>query len=80
MLTAVTKAVAGGHITPGEATEITKAIDAYVKAYQTAELDDRVARFGQMSDAELMRIAMGGHAKTVTPVSRLLTARLAGKK
>jgi hypothetical protein len=39
-------------------------IDAYVKAYQTAELDDRVARVLQLSDAESMRIAMGG---TPTP-------------
>lgn len=49
-------------------------IDAYVKAYQTAELDDRVARVEQLSDAELMRIAMGGHTDTVAPAFRLLTA------
>jgi hypothetical protein len=70
----VAKAVAAGDVTPNEAAEIGKVIDAYVKAYQTAELDERVARVEQLSDAELMRIAMGGHAKTVTPVSRLLTA------
>jgi hypothetical protein len=77
LMAAVTKAVATGHITPGEATEIGKVIDSYVKAYQTAELDERVARIEQYSDAELMRIAMGGHAaETVTPVS----LRLAGPR
>jgi hypothetical protein len=66
--------VATGHIAPSEAAEIAKVIDAYVKAYQTAELDERVARVAQLSDAELMRIAMGGHtAETATPISRLLT-------
>jgi hypothetical protein len=76
LMAAVTQAVATGHITPGEAAEIGKVIDAYVRAYQTAELDERVARVEQLSDAELMRIAMGGHsADTVTPVSRLLTVR-----
>jgi hypothetical protein len=71
LMAAVTKAVATGHVTPGEATEIAKVIDAYVRAYQTAELDDRVARVRQLSDSELMRIA---HTDTVAPVSRLLTA------
>jgi hypothetical protein len=74
LMAAVAKAVATGHITPGEATEIAKVIDAYVRAYQTAELDERVARMEQLSDAELMRIAMDGSAaQTVEPVSRLLT-------
>ena len=36
--------MATGHITPNEATEIAKVIDAYGKAYQTAELDEGVAR------------------------------------
>jgi hypothetical protein len=68
LMAAVTKAVAAGHITPSEATEIAKVIDAYVKAYQTAELDERVPRIQQASDAELMRIiAMGGHKTDVTP-------------
>ena len=57
LMAAVTKAVATGNITPSEATEIAKVIDAYVKAYQTAELDERVALVHQLSDAELMRIA-----------------------
>ena len=65
-MAAVTKAVAAGHITPSEAAEIAKVIDVYVKAYQTAELDDRVARVEQLSDAELMRVAMGGHEKDGT--------------
>jgi hypothetical protein len=74
LMASVTKAVAAGHITPNEAAEIAKVIDAYVKAYQTAELDDRVARVEQLSDAELMRIALGGRTDIVEPVSRLLIA------
>jgi hypothetical protein len=49
-------------------------IDSFVKAYQTAELDERIVRVEQLSDADLMRIAMGGHAaETVSQVGRLLT-------
>jgi hypothetical protein len=67
-MAAVTKAVATGHITPSEATEIAEVIDAYVRAYQTAELDERVARIEQLSDAELMRIAMGVYQTDVPRV------------
>ena len=53
-----------------------KVIETYVKAFYVAELDERVARVEQLSDAESMRIAMGGRAaETVTSVSRLLTLR-----
>ena len=46
-------------------------IEAYVKAYQTAELDEQMARMERLSDGELMKIAMGGQAEeTVSPVSR----------
>jgi hypothetical protein len=76
IMVAVAKAVAAGDITPNEASEFAKVIDTYVKAFHTAELDERVARMEQLSDAELMRIAMGGQpAEPVTPVSRLLTVR-----
>jgi hypothetical protein len=74
LMAAVTKAVATGNVTPSEATEIAKVIDAYVKAYQTAQLDEREALVHQLSDAELMRIAMSGHGvESVTPLSQLLT-------
>jgi hypothetical protein len=73
---AVAKAVAAGEITPDEGYEFTKMVDSYVRAYHTAELDERVAYVEQLSDADLMRIAMGGQAvEAVTPVSRLLTVR-----
>jgi hypothetical protein len=65
---AIAQAVAAGHITPSEAAEIGKVIEIYVKAYQTAELNDRVARVDQLSDEELMRIIRNGS----TP-PRLLT-------
>ena len=66
LMAAVTKAVATGHITPSEASEVAKLIDAYVRAYQTAELDERVARMKQLSDAELMRIAVGSQQTDIT--------------
>ena len=73
-MAAVARAVANGHITPSEAVEIAKVIDAYVRTYQAAELDERLARPEQLTDAELMRIALGvQETEIVTPVSRLLT-------
>jgi len=70
---AVAEAVAAGHITPTEGAEYAKVVDAYVKAYHAAELDDRVARVEQLSDAELLRIATGSYSTGMT--SRLLTNR-----
>jgi hypothetical protein len=64
IMAAVAEAVAAGQATPGEAAEIAKVIDAYVRAYKTAELDDRMAPGRQLTDAELMRIANGGGHKT----------------
>jgi hypothetical protein len=55
-----------GKMTPGEGADIGKVVDAYARAYQTAELDERVARVEQLSDAELMRIAMGSRQTDVT--------------
>ena len=66
---AIAQAVAAGHVTPSEAAEIAKVVDVYVRAYQTAELDDRTARVEQLSDEELMRIIRKGES---TP-PRLLT-------
>jgi hypothetical protein len=42
---------------PSEAAETGKVIDGFIKAYQVAEVDDRVARVEQLSDAEMLRIA-----------------------
>lgn len=72
IMAAVAEAVAAGIVTPNEAAEYAKVVDAYVKAYHAAELDDRVAQVRQLSDAELIRIAMGGQTDTVAQVSRLL--------
>jgi hypothetical protein len=63
---AVAQAVAAGHLSPSEAAEIGKVIEIYVKAYQTAELNDRVERAEQMTDAELLRIWRG--ANTTPPL------------
>jgi hypothetical protein len=68
---AIAEAVAAGHVTPSEAAEIGKVIEIYVKAYQTAELDDRIARVEELSDEELMRIIRNGSGENTPP--RLLT-------
>jgi hypothetical protein len=67
---AVAQAVAAGHLTPSEAAELGKVIEIYVKAYQTAELNDRIVRVDQMTDEELMRIIRSGPESTPP---RLLT-------
>jgi hypothetical protein len=66
---AIAQAVAAGHLTPSEAAEIGKVIEIYVKAYETAELNDRMTRVEQLSDEELMHIIRKGES---TP-PRLIT-------
>ena len=68
---AVANAVAAGNLTPTEAVEFGKVIEIYVRAYQVAELDDRVARVEELSDEELTRIIRRGAGENVTP--RLIT-------
>jgi hypothetical protein len=63
---AVTRAVAAGQITPSEAGEIGKLIDAYVKAYHAAELDDRVAVVEMLTDEELARVVRNGLPRLLT--------------
>ena len=67
---AVAQAVAAGQLTPSEAAELGKVIEIYIKAYQTAELNDRIVRVDQMTDEELMRIIRSGPESTPP---RLLT-------
>jgi len=66
---AVTEAVGAGQITPSEAGEIGRLIEAYVKAYHAAELDDRAMPVHSLTDEELTRIIRSGES---TP-PRLLT-------
>jgi Family of unknown function (DUF5681) len=76
LMAAVVEAVAAGQVTPDEAAEIGKVIDAYVRAYQTAEMNEPSTRIEQFSDEELLRIMTGGRVvEAVTPISRLLTLR-----
>ena len=42
-------AVAAGDLTPGDAGEISKLIEAYVKAFETAELAERLERLEGMT-------------------------------
>ena len=46
---AVLAAVASGEITPSDAAEVGKLIEAYVKVYETAELVERIERLEGMS-------------------------------
>ena len=69
LMAAVIAAVGAGRVTPSEGAEVSKMMDAFVKAYQTAELVDRTVDINQMSDEELMRITRSGES---TP-PRLLT-------
>jgi hypothetical protein len=48
-VSAVLSAVAGGELTPAEAGEISKLIEAYVKAFETAELAERLDRLERMT-------------------------------
>ena len=69
LMAAVIAAVGAGSVTPSEGAEVSKMMDAFVKAYQAAELNDRSVSINQMSDEELMRFIRSGES---TP-PRLLT-------
>lgn len=48
-VSAVLAAVAAGELTPADAGEISKLIEAYVKAFETAELAERLERLERMT-------------------------------
>jgi len=48
-VSAVLAAVAAGELTPADAGEISKLIEAYVKAFETAELAERLDRLERMT-------------------------------
>jgi hypothetical protein len=48
-VSAVLAAVATGEITPADAGEISRLIEAYVKAFETAELAERLERLERMT-------------------------------
>ena len=48
-ISAVLTAVAVGELTPAEAGEISRLIEAYVKAFETAELAERLERLERMT-------------------------------
>jgi hypothetical protein len=43
--------------------DIAKVVDVYVRAYQTAELNDRLELAEQLTDAELIRIVRNGSSE-----------------
>ena len=48
-VSAVLAAVARGELTPADAGEISKLIEAYVKAFETAEMAERLERLERMT-------------------------------
>ena len=48
-VSAVVTAVAAGELTPADAGEISRLIEAYVKAFETAELAERLERLERMT-------------------------------
>jgi hypothetical protein len=49
IVSSVLAAVAAGEMTPTDAAEVGKLIDSYVKAYETAELAERLDRLARMT-------------------------------
>jgi len=72
VMRAVAEAVAAGLITPSDAAEFAKVVDAYVKAYQVAKLDDRAKPAEQLTTDELLRIASGHYNEPERRASKLL--------
>ena len=50
VVSSVLAAVAAGDLTPADAAEVGKLIDSYVKAYETAELANRLERLERMTN------------------------------
>jgi hypothetical protein len=50
-MASITAAVAGGEITPGEAAELSKLVEAYVKAIEASEFDQRLRALETRGDA-----------------------------
>jgi hypothetical protein len=48
--TAIMRAVAGGELTPSEATELSKIIDGFVRVAESADLTERIKRLEQVAD------------------------------
>jgi hypothetical protein len=50
-MASITAAVAAGEITPGEAAELSRLIEAYVKAIEASEFDQRLQVLEAKGDA-----------------------------
>jgi hypothetical protein len=51
-MASITAAVAAGEITPGEAGEFSKLVEAYVKALEASEFDQRLRALERRKDAK----------------------------
>ena len=72
VMSSVMNAVAAGQLTPADASELSKVVACTVKSFEAAELADSLVPLGQLTDAELLRIAAGGSAPEIIG-PRLLT-------
>ena len=50
-MAAITAGVASGDVTPGEAAELSKLVEAYVKALEASEFDQRLRTVEERNDA-----------------------------
>jgi len=50
-MAAITAGVAAGEVTPGEAAELSKLVEAYVKALEASEFDQRLRTVEERNDA-----------------------------
>jgi hypothetical protein len=58
----VMNAVAAGQLTPADASELSKVVACTVKSFEAAEFADSLVPLDQLTDAQLLRIAVGGSA------------------
>jgi hypothetical protein len=50
-MASITAAVAAGEITPGEAAELSRLVEAYVKAIEASEFDERLRAIEERNGA-----------------------------
>jgi len=75
VMSSVMNAVAAGQLTPADASELSKVVACTVKSFEAAEFADSLVPLGQLTDAELLRIAAGGSAPEIIGPRLLIGSR-----
>src|SRR5258705_5212942 len=70
-MAAITAAVAGGELTPGEAGDLSKLVDSYVRAIEVGDFERRIAALEEKTLAAKLRAECGG--SETPPVQGLAT-------